>query len=100
RLQRERGPIDGYVLLERIGSGGMGTVYRAVQRSLEREVALKILARRASKHERYRARFLQEAKLLAQLRHANLVKVYDIGESNGHLYFAMEYVRGKTARDL
>jgi serine/threonine protein kinase len=100
RLQRERGPIEGYVLLERIGSGGMGTVYRAVQRSLEREVALKILARRASKHERYRARFLQEAKLLAQLRHTNLVKVYDIGESNGHLYFAMEYVRGKTARDL
>jgi serine/threonine protein kinase len=100
RLQRERGPIEGYVLLERIGSGGMGTVYRAVQRSLEREVALKILARRASKHDRYRARFLQEAKLLAQLRHTNLVKVYDIGESNGHLYFAMEYVRGKTARDL
>jgi serine/threonine protein kinase len=100
RLQRVRGPIEGYVLLERLGSGGMGTVFRAIQKSLEREVALKILTPRASRHDRYRARFLQEAKLLAQLRHPNLVRAFEVGEVHGHLYFAMEYVRGRTARDL
>ncbi len=100
RLQRDRGPIDGYVLVERLGSGGMGTVFRAIQNSLEREVALKILTPRASRHDRYRARFLQEAKLLAQLRHPNLVRAFEVGESQDHLYFAMEYVRGRTARDL
>lgn len=100
RLQRDRGPIDGYVLVDRLGSGGMGTVFRAIQKSLEREVALKILTPRASRHDRYRARFLQEAKLLAQLRHPNLVRAFEVGESQGHLYFAMEFVRGRTARDL
>ncbi len=100
RLQRDRGPIDGYMLMERLGSGGMGTVFRAIQKSLEREVALKILTPRASRHDRYRARFLQEAKLLAQLRHPNLVRAFEVGECHGHLYFAMEFVRGRTARDL
>jgi serine/threonine-protein kinase len=100
RLQRERGPIDGFVLLERLGSGGMGTVYRAIQKSLEREVALKILTVKASRHERFRARFLQEAKILAQLRHPNLVRAFEVGECRGHLFFAMEFVRGRTARDL
>lgn len=100
RIQRDRGPIDGYVLVERLGAGGMGTVFRAIQKSLEREVALKILTPRASRHDRYRARFLQEAKFLAQLKHPNLVRAFEVGECQHHLYFAMEFVRGRTARDL
>ncbi|MBI3723639.1 serine/threonine protein kinase [bacterium] len=100
RLQREQGPIEGYALLDKLGSGGMGSVYRAIQRSLEREVAIKILSPRASRDARFRARFLQETRLLARLEHPNLVRAYEAGECRGHLFLAMECVRGKTAKAL
>ncbi|HBP19486.1 MAG TPA: hypothetical protein DEA08_17065 [Planctomycetes bacterium] len=100
KIQRQDGPIDGFVLLEHLGSGGMGSVFRAVEESSGRELAVKILPPRASRDLRYRTRFLREAKLLQQLDHPHLVRCYSHGECNGHLYFAMELVRGVTGRAL
>ncbi len=98
RIQREHGPIEGYQLLEHLGSGGMGAVFRALEEASGRELAIKILPPRASGDPRYRARFLREAALLQQLRHEHLVTCYGQGESGGHLYFTMEHVPGETGR--
>ena len=100
KIQRQDGPIEGFVLLEHLGSGGMGSVFRAIEESSGRELAVKILPPRASRDLRYRTRFLREAKLLQQLDHDHLVSCYSHGECNGHLYFAMELVRGMTGRAL
>jgi len=100
RLQKREGPIDGYALQQRIGSGGMGTVYRALQKSLGRTVAIKVLAPHAAAHESHRKRFIQEARLLAQLQHPNLVQCFDIGESNQHVFIVMEFVQGRNTREL
>ena len=100
KIQREDGPIEGFQLLEHLGSGGMGSVFRALEIASGRELALKILPPRATRDVRYRTRFLREATLLQQLDHDNLVRCYSHGESNGHLYFAMEVVPGPTGRAL
>jgi hypothetical protein len=100
RLQRTDDPIDGYKLLERRGQGGMGVVYRAVQKSLRREVALKVLAPRWSSHGRFLKRFFREAKLAGSLNHPNVVSAIDVGESNGFHYYAMEYVDGWSVAEM
>ncbi len=98
-LQRDHGPIDGYQLREHLGSGGMGCVFKALDESSGREVALKILPPSATQNDRYRARFLRESKTLGQLSHPNLVRCYDQGECDEHLFFAMELVPGVTLRE-
>ncbi|GIW72194.1 MAG: hypothetical protein KatS3mg102_1736 [Planctomycetota bacterium] len=100
RLQRTRDPIAGYKLLERRGQGGMGVVYRAVQKSLRREVALKVLAPRYASHARFLKRFVREAKLAGSLNHPNIVSAIDVGESNGLYYYAMEYVDGWSVAEM
>ncbi|RMG12356.1 MAG: serine/threonine protein kinase [Planctomycetota bacterium] len=100
KIQQQAGPIEGYQLLEHLGSGGMGSVFRAIQEETGRELAVKILPPRATHDRRYRTRFLREAKLLAELDHPNLVRCYAQGESNDHLYYAMELVPGRTGRAL
>jgi serine/threonine protein kinase len=100
KIQKDSGPIEGYQLLEHLGSGGMGSVFRALQESTDRELAVKILPPRATHDSRYRTRFLREAKLLKELDHPNLVKCFAQGESNDHLFYAMEFVPGKTGRAL
>jgi serine/threonine-protein kinase len=100
RIQRQDGPIDGYRLLEHLGTGGMGAVFRARQNATGREVALKILPPSATRNKRFRARFLREAQVSSRLEHANLVKACDQGESDEHLYMAMELVDGPTAREV
>ncbi|MGE0712697.1 MAG: protein kinase [Planctomycetota bacterium] len=100
RIQRSDGPIAGFQLLQHLGSGGMGSVFRAIEGETGRELALKILPPRASRDSRYRTRFLREATLLSRLDHPHLVRCYSHGESDGHLYFAMEYVQGLTGRAL
>ena len=100
RLQRRKGPIEGYVLKQRLGSGGMGTVYRATQTSLNREVAIKILSIDVAENPTQRKRFIQEAHLLGQLLHPNLVQCYDIGEAYGLVYIVMEFVDGRNAREV
>jgi serine/threonine protein kinase len=89
--------LPGYTMLEQIGSGGMALVYRAVQDSLEREVAIKILRETLSHgSEEFRTRFHHEGQMLAQLVHPNIVPIYDIGSTDEVLYMAMEFLRGGT----
>ncbi|WP_460759678.1 serine/threonine-protein kinase [Lysobacter fragariae] len=96
--QRSFGDFD---LIERIGEGGMGLVYRAWQRSLDREVALKLLAAGPWASTEFIASFKHEAQNAARLQHPNIVAVHAIGEQEGLIYYAMELVRGETlARHL
>ena len=92
--------IDKYVLLDRIGVGGMGRVYLARDTRLGRRVALKVLSPERMNNPRALARFQREAKVGAQLQHENLVRIYDEGESNGVRYLVMEYIEGKTISQL
>lgn len=88
--------FPGYEIHSLIATGGMGAVYLAVQRSLERQVALKILPMEFSSDAAFCAGFRAEAKAMARLNHPNLIGVYDFGEVNGMLYIIMEYVPGKS----
>ena len=87
--------IDGEV-----ARGGMGTVYRALQLSLQRPVALKVLARKFAIDETFVRRFVREAKASATIEHPNVIKVYDAGEERGETFFAMELVDGDDAETL
>jgi TPR repeat protein/tRNA A-37 threonylcarbamoyl transferase component Bud32 len=87
-------------ILECLGRGGMGVVYKARQPRLNRFVALKILAREKEKDPRFAERFTREAQALARLNHPNIVTVYDFGETNGLYYLLMEYVDGMSLRQL
>jgi serine/threonine protein kinase len=85
-----------YLVQEEIGRGGMARVYRAFDTSLKRTVALKVMAPHLALDPEFERRFEREAITVANLRHPNIVTVYDIGEANGLRYIAMEYVRGRT----
>lgn len=91
--QRHFGDFE---LLERIGEGGMGSVYRARQVSLDREVAVKLLSAGPWASDAFVAMFKYEAQSAAGLHHPNIVAVYAIGEQEGLIYYAMELVRGET----
>lgn len=88
--------FPGYEIECLIATGGMGAVYRAVQKSLDRTVAIKILPHEFSKDAAFCEGFEAEAKAMARLNHPNLIGVYDFGEVNGMLYIIMEYVPGKS----
>ncbi len=88
--------IGDYELVEEIGRGGMGIVYRAQQISLQREVAIKMILRDRLASELDRQRFFSEAQSNAQLQHPGIVPVYDVGEVDSRPYFAMQYIQGKT----
>ncbi len=85
-----------YDIQSLIACGGMGAVYKATQRSLDRVVAIKILPREFSTDEAFRTGFEQEAKAMAKLNHPNLIGVYDFGEVGGMLYIIMEFVAGSS----
>jgi eukaryotic-like serine/threonine-protein kinase len=88
--------IEGYELVKKLGEGGMGGVYLARQLSMDRLVALKVLRKHLSRDADYVERFLREAKLAGRLDHTNIVRAFDVGESGGFHYFAMEYVEGRS----
>jgi Protein kinase domain len=88
--------FPGYEIHDLIATGGMGAVYRAVQKSLDRTVALKILPQELGKDAAFCAGFEAEAKAMARLNHPNLIGVYDFGEVNGMLYIIMEFVPGNS----
>ena len=88
---------DRYRIVDRIGSGGMGEVYRGYDHGLEREVAIKVLAEHSDDVNR---RFLAEAQAMARLNHPNIVAVHDVGMDGDVSYIIMEYVRGATIRSV
>lgn len=85
-------------IVELIGRGGMGFVYRARQPKLDRDVALKILPQHLAEDVKFAERFAREGRLLAKLNHPNIVSVYDFGEAGGLFYLLMEYVDGVNLR--
>lgn len=90
--------IAHYRILEPIGSGGMGAVYKVMDEKLHRIVALKMLPPDAVADKERRRRFLQEARAASSLNHPHILTVFEIGEADGHPYMAMEYVEGETLR--
>jgi serine/threonine-protein kinase len=89
-----------YQLGDRLGSGGMSTVYKAIDRVLERTVAVKVLAEHLSDDEKFVARFRREALAVAKLIHPNIVQVYDTGVDADRHYIVMEYVEGRSGAQL
>jgi len=92
--------LGGYKVLRELGRGGMGAVYLARQLSLDRDVALKVMATQWARNPTFLARFTREAYAAAQLVHHNIVQIYDFGADKDVNYFSMEYVEGQTLAEL
>src|SRR5438874_5844592 len=88
-----------YEIRSKIGEGGMGEVYLAEDMQLRRRVALKILPREVASNKDRMRRFTQEAQAAAALNHPNIAHIYEIGESDGTHFIAMEYIDGETLRE-
>jgi serine/threonine-protein kinase PpkA len=91
--------IPGYELIRELGVGGMATVHLAIQSSLDRKVALKVMRRNIDDAEKFEKRFLVEGRTLAKLPHRNIVAVYDIVKSETATYISMEYLEGGTLHE-
>ena len=99
-IETLRRALTGRYEVERLlGQGGMGSVFLGRDIVLDRPVAIKVVAPELAGAEAIRERFLQEARLVARLRHPNIVAVYAAGEADGLLYFVMELVEGESLRD-
>lgn len=92
--------VAGYRILDRVGRGGMGTVYRAMQTSLDRVVALKILAPHLVKNSSFINLFIREARAAGALSHPNIVQVYDVGVQGDVYFFSMEYIPDGSVEDV
>jgi len=92
--------VGGYNLLERVGRGGMGTVYRAEQVSLKRQVALKVLSAKLLSDPVFVERFVEEARAAGGLIHPNIVQVIDVGSDRGIYYFSMEFMGNASVGDI
>src|SRR5687767_9425013 len=89
-----------YEVLRRIGKGGMGTVYQAIDTDLQRLVALKVMSPEMAANPVMRDRFKREARSAAKLRHDNIVSIYEYGEHQGQCYLALEFVDGKDLHEF
>src|SRR5919204_5246299 len=89
-----------YEILDKLGEGAMGVVYRARDQSLGRVVAIKMLSTELSGEDELHQRFQREAEAVGRLSHPNIVTVYDVGDAEGQLYMAMELLEGDDLRSL
>jgi serine/threonine protein kinase len=94
------GTLAHYAVLETIGAGGMGVVYRARDEKLQREVALKVLPPHRMQDPVARSRLLNEARAASALNHPNICTVFEVGEAEGKSYIAMEAIEGKPLNTL
>jgi serine/threonine protein kinase len=85
-----------YEILEAIGSGGMGEVYKARDRRLNRTVAIKVLPQHIANQAEAKSRFEREAQAIATLNHPHICTLYDVGQQDGTSYLVMEYLEGET----
>jgi len=92
--------IEGYEILDKLGAGGMGNVYKARHTRLGKLVAIKVLPPELAADPEYLDRFNREARAAAKLNHPNIVQALDVGESYGYHYFVMEFVDGETVRAM
>ena len=92
--------IGKYKIVELVGEGAMGTVYRATDSVLGRTVAIKVMNASIARQQDHRQRFLREAQAAGSLQHPNVVTIYDLGELEGHLFIAMEFVHGTDLERL
>jgi serine/threonine-protein kinase len=101
-LTRPRSPehIGRYQVLERIGRGGMGVVYRARDEAMGRDVALKVLTADLEDDPDIRTRFYREAEAAARLSHPNIITIFDVGEDGDRFFIVMELLRGATLKDF
>ena len=92
--------LSHYRLIEKIGEGGMGVVYKALDTRLEREVTLKFLPEEFANEPDRLARFIREAKTIAALNHPNIVGIHSVEEEDGVRFITMELVRGRTLKEV
>src|ERR1043166_6433612 len=97
--------LDKYELLERVGQGGMAVVYRGIDRTLKRNVAIKILHKHLSDYQEARDRFEREAQAVAKLRHENILEIFDYSaaeaaEVAGSSYIVTEFIDGQTLKQF
>ena len=91
--------ISHYKILEKLGEGGMGVIYKAEDTKLKRTVAIKFLPKRLAVHGDERERFIQEAQAASSLNHPNICVIHEIDEINNETYMVMEYIDGMTLRE-
>ena len=92
--------FKGYEIISTLGEGGLGSVFKSRQVSMNRLVAFKVLHNQWISDDEFRKRFVLEARIVGKLSHQNLIQVYDVGREGDYYYFSMEYVDGRTVEDL
>ena len=92
--------LNRYKILDKVGEGGIGAVYRAYDNILQRDVAIKVMRPEYARQPNFRERFLEEARAVARLDHPSIVKVHDFGQTDELLYIVMEYIPGNNLREI